>query len=148
MAEEEAFRSHPYQNRGDRPTIGYGSTYYADGTPVTLDDDPISEPDARALLTTVVVATIKRVRKLVATPLKLTDDQLLALVDFEYNTGGLMIFDEKKKTWHPSGVLRELNSGNLEGAATELRRWVHSGGRVLSGLVSRRDREVRLLLGR
>ena len=35
--------------QGDVPTIGYGSTRYEDGTPVTLEDPPITEQRAEQL---------------------------------------------------------------------------------------------------
>ena len=46
----EGFRSKPYLCPAGVPTIGYGSTYYADGRKVTLEDPPMDEPTARALL--------------------------------------------------------------------------------------------------
>ena len=39
----EGFRSVPYLCSAGVPTIGYGSTYYANGTRVKLSDSPISE---------------------------------------------------------------------------------------------------------
>lgn len=35
--------------RGDRPTIGHGSTFYEDGTPVRLEDPPITRQRAEDL---------------------------------------------------------------------------------------------------
>jgi len=46
----EGFRAEPYLCSAGVPTIGYGSTYYEDGTKVTLDDEPITEEDATILL--------------------------------------------------------------------------------------------------
>ena len=37
----EGFRAKPYLCPAGIPTIGYGSTYYADGRKVTLQDEPI-----------------------------------------------------------------------------------------------------------
>lgn len=46
----EGFSSAPYVPvKGDRPTIGYGSTFHADGTPVKMTDGPITKEQARAL---------------------------------------------------------------------------------------------------
>lgn len=43
----EGFSPKPYVPvKGDRPTIGHGSTYYSDGTPVTLQDPPITRKQA------------------------------------------------------------------------------------------------------
>ena len=43
----EGFRSKPYFCPAGVPTIGYGSTYYADGKPVKLTDAPITEAQAQ-----------------------------------------------------------------------------------------------------
>lgn len=43
----EGFSPTPYVPvKGDRPTIGHGSTYYEDGQAVTLDDPPITRKQA------------------------------------------------------------------------------------------------------
>ncbi|MFM5052873.1 glycoside hydrolase family protein [Aeromonas veronii] len=39
-----------------------------------------------------------------------------------------------------------MNQREWTAAATELRRWIHGGGKVLPGLVARREAEVMLLL--
>jgi len=46
----EGFRAKPYLCPAGIPTIGYGSTYYADGKKVTLNDSSISQEAANALL--------------------------------------------------------------------------------------------------
>lgn len=46
----EGFTAHPIiPVQGDVPTIGYGSTRYEDGTPVTLADPPITRQRAEQL---------------------------------------------------------------------------------------------------
>ena len=46
----EGYRAKPYLCPANVATIGYGSTYYADGRKVTLEDAPMDEPTARTLL--------------------------------------------------------------------------------------------------
>ena len=46
----EGFRSKPYLCPANVATIGYGSTYYANGTKVTLNDPPMSQEEAHLLL--------------------------------------------------------------------------------------------------
>ena len=46
----EGYRAKPYLCPAGVATIGYGSTYYADKRKVTLEDAPMDEPTARALL--------------------------------------------------------------------------------------------------
>ena len=46
IIDSEGFSSHPYiPVKGDRPTIGYGSTFKPDGTPVTMQDKPITKSE-------------------------------------------------------------------------------------------------------
>jgi lysozyme len=44
-----------------------------------------------------------------------------------------------------STLRRRINQMDWAGAALELRKWVHGGGRVLPGLVARRQAEIALL---
>lgn len=69
----------------------------------------------------------------------LEGDALCAIADFAYNLGIGRL--------RASTLRRQLNVGNIEGATRELQRWVRGGGRVLPGLVRRRDAEAALLLG-
>ena len=39
----ESFRSRPYLDTGNVPTIGYGTTIYPDGRKVAMKDAPIEE---------------------------------------------------------------------------------------------------------
>ncbi len=45
-----------------------------------------------------------------------------------------------------STLRRRINQRDWHGAGQELRRWVYGGGKVLPGLVTRREAEVALLL--
>lgn len=46
----EGYSAKPYvPTQGDRPTIGHGSTFYSDGTPVKLTDPPITRQQAYTL---------------------------------------------------------------------------------------------------
>jgi len=67
----------------------------------------------------------------------LVDDRLSAISDFSYNLGlGAL---------RGSTLRKRLLAGDMAGAAIELRRWVRGGGRVLPGLVIRRETEAMLL---
>ena len=46
----EGFRSKPYLCPANVATIGYGSTYYANGVKVTLNDPPTTQEEAHVLL--------------------------------------------------------------------------------------------------
>ncbi|MDU2883127.1 MAG: lysozyme, partial [Enterobacter sp.] len=61
-----------------------------------------------------------------------------ALVDFAYNLG--------VKALEGSTLLKKLNAGDYAGAAAEFPKWNKAGGKVLPGLVKRREAERTLFL--
>lgn len=65
------------------------------------------------------------------------DDNLAALADFAYNLGATRLAG--------STLRRKINAGDIEGSRDELRKWVRGGGKVLPGLVIRREAEAALL---
>lgn len=134
IANEEGFSPTPYQHPGDRPTIGYGTTFYEDGTPVSLSDIAISKERALDILNHFVSKCLCRVNGLVK--VSITAHQQAALTSFEYNTGALAT----------STLLRKLNAGDYTGASSEFAKWTHCAGKVLPGLVARRARETSLFL--
>lgn len=62
---------------------------------------------------------------------------LSAIADFAYNCG---IGNLKAST-----LRKRVNAGDMEAAKVELGRWVRGGGKVLPGLVIRRQAEALLL---
>jgi lysozyme len=118
------------------PTIGYGATYYEDGTQVTLTDTPIDRARAEALLLWVVAHVyLPQVIKLC--PGLNHPDRLAALIDFAYNLGGTALKN--------STLRRKVNAGEWGAVPTELRKWDKAGGRVLRGLTLRREAEAQLI---
>lgn len=131
----EGFSAKPYLCPAGIPTIGYGSTRYADGTPVKLSDAPITEVAAEALvMATLNTEYVAAVNRYVQVPVN--QNQFDALVDFCYNAGA--------KNLQSSTLLRLLNSGDYDGAANEFGKWVMGGGKKLPGLVRRREAEKQL----
>lgn len=65
------------------------------------------------------------------------DNVRYALADFAYNLGATRLAG--------STLRRRINSGDISGARFELRKWTRGGGKVLPGLVLRRDAEAMLL---
>jgi lysozyme len=63
-------------------------------------------------------------------------DNLAALADFAYNLGATRLAG--------STLRRKINAGDVAGAKAELLKWVRGGGRVLPGLVIRRQVEAAL----
>ena len=62
--------------------------------------------------------------------------RLAAIVDFTFNLGAGRL--------QTSTLRRRIHQQDWSGAAAELQRWVYGGGRVLPGLVARRQAEARL----
>jgi lysozyme len=133
----EGYRAKPYLCPAGVPTIGYGSTYYADGRKVALTDPSMSEPDAAALLLqelhhTYLPGVLRQC------PVLLTDERKCnAIVDFAYNLGTGRL--------QTSTLKRKINAQDWDGAKEQLMLWTKGGGRVLPGLVKRRVAEVALL---
>ena len=132
----EGFRGNPYKCPADVPTIGYGSTYYEDGTAVSMDDEPITSTQAESLLRYSLKGYEASVQKLVTVALK--QGQFDALVSFVYNLGAGAL--------KGSTLLKKLNAGDYKGAAEEFGKWTHGGGKVLPGLVKRRAAEKALFV--
>ena len=125
----------PYLCPAGVPTIGYGATFYEDGTKVSLKDKPITKARAEALL----AWHLKRgflpgVLKLC--PGADTPERLAALVDFAFNlgTGNLKA----------STLRKRVNQGNWVDAQVQILKWNKAGGKVLKGLTLRRNAEQML----
>lgn len=137
IKEFEGFSSEPYLCPAGIPTIGYGNTFYEDGTKVTLQDNPIAEERASELLEYVTNKTFsENINKVVK--VSLNQNQFDALVSFSYNIGN--------KNFNWSTLLKKLNQSDHEGASLEFGRWNQASGKILSGLVSRRQKEKELFL--
>lgn len=133
----EGFRSHPYICPAGYPTIGYGTVYKPDGTKVTMQDSPISKETANQwLLSELRHNYMSGVLR--ASPILLANTNLLAAItDFAYNLG--------VARYRASTLRKRVEAGDIGGTITELRRWVNGGGRVLPGLVRRREAEIALI---
>ena len=130
IRQSEDFRAAPYRCPAGVPTIGYGSTRYANGTPVTMQDSPITQAQADAILRATLIEYEQAVNRYVVA---VSQSQFDALVDFAYNAGA--------QSLRTSTLLRMLNAGDYAGAADQFSRWVYGGGRPLPGLVKRRALE-------
>ena len=133
----EGYRAKPYLCPANVATIGYGSTYYADGKKVTLQDPPMDEPTARALLLIELEHTylpgVLRNCPILATDVRKCN----SIVDFAYNCGVGRL--------QTSTLKRKINASDWEGAKEQLMLWTKGGGKVLPGLLKRRISECALL---
>lgn len=130
VARADPGRAHPYLCPAGFWTIGYG--HLCDSK-----HPPINEADAERYLAddlhTALSATLRYC------PVLASDTaRLAAIVDFTFNLGAGRL--------QTSTLRRRLDQRDWPGAASELRRWVYGGGKVLPGLVTRREAEIALLL--
>lgn len=132
----EGFRARPYLCPAGVPTIGYGSTRYADGRAVTLADAPVTRADAEVLLKHELDKCTREALRLCPV-LDASENRLAAIADFIYNLGAGRL--------KASTLRRRINARDWTAAQYELKRWVRGGGRVLPGLVLRREAEAVLL---
>lgn len=131
----EGLKLTPYLCSAGVPTIGYGSTRYANGTKVKLTDKSITKGEAFTLF----CDTIKTYEKAVFTlaPDEINQNQFNALVSFCYNLGVNALKN--------STLLKKVNANlNDPKIADEFRKWVNVGGKKVEGLVNRREDEVKM----
>jgi lysozyme len=130
----EGFKSSPYLDIGGIPTIGIGSTYYEDGTSVTMDDSPITMVKALDLLQN-ALQSFEQVLNEVIT-VNVTQNQYDTLCSFIYNIGAA--------NFKTSTLLKKLNLGDIDGASEEFLKWDKVAGVTSQGLLNRRTKEKEL----
>ena len=123
-----------YQCSAMRWTIGYGNTFFEDGTPVK-PGDRITQAKADQLFELIVGNFADKVAKEIKTIL--TDNQFSAIVSLSYNIG---IGNLQKST-----LLKKVNfNPNDPTIRAEFAKWNKAGGKVLAGLTRRREAEAKL----
>lgn len=131
----EGFRTKAYKCSAGVWTIGYGATYYMDGTKVK-EGDTITEAKAEELLNWMVEvqygASVNNLVKVYITPY-----QHDALTSFAYNVGSGNL-----KT---STLLKKVNKNPEDPSiANEFAKWNKCNGKELAGLTRRRKAESEL----
>jgi lysozyme len=115
-------------------TIGYGNTFYEDGTKVKVDD-VITQERAESLAKFVIDQFAVTIAPFILQPLN--DNQFSACVSLAYNIG--------TGNFKKSSVFKKLNiNPNDATIADSFRLWNKGGGKVLAGLVKRREAEIQL----
>jgi len=137
IAMHEGYRDKAYiPVPGDVPTIGYGSTTYADGSKVK-PGDTITRKAATELLGNKVNMFERQVKSCVKVPLMQYEYD--AYVSLTYNIGG--------QAFCNSTLVRKLNTYDYEGACREILKWNKFKGKPLQGLTNRRQQEYKQCLG-
>ena len=132
----EGLRLHPYICPAGVPTIGYGSTRYENGIPVTMHDAPITEAKASSMLMKIAWKFADEVCEMIS--VNLTQNQFDALIDFAYNLGTGAL--------RHSTLLRLINAGETRHAAGEFVKWCKCNGKTNQGLLRRRTEEHDLFI--
>ena len=124
----EGLRLDAYLCPAGVPTIGYGHTH---GVKM---GDRITEEQAEMLLIDDLIVVEREVNRY---GLHLNQNQFDALVSFVYNVGA--------RNFRSSTLLKRLKANpNDPDIANQFKRWVYCDGKVLPGLVRRRNDEAKL----
>ena len=123
-----------YQCSAKKWTIGYGNTFFEDGTPVVAGN-AISQQKAEDLFELISADFSAKVAKLVTS--NVTPNQFGALTSFAYNCG---VVNLQKST-----LLKKVNANHNDiTIKDEFLKWNKAGGKVLAGLTRRREAESNL----
>ena len=134
---------YPYICPAGHPTQGYGTVFRPDGRKVTMDDPPITRQVAEQwlkvdLLNTYAPGVVRQCPILLTLALTQNDwAKFNAIVDFAYNLGVGRL--------QTSTLRRKINAQDWDAAKEQLMLWVRGGGKVLPGLVKRRQAECALM---
>jgi len=115
-------------------TIGYGNTQYENGKAVK-EGDVITLERAEQLLEIILIKFIQQVGEIVKS--NINQNQKDALTDFAYNCG---VGNLKTST-----LLKKVNADPKDKTIrAEFEKWTRANGKVLNGLVKRRNAEANL----
>ena len=128
----EGLKLEAYQDSVGVWTIGYGHTKNV------AEMDKITKSQAEDMLKTELIEYQSYITNLVK--VKLTQGQFDSLVCWVYNLGPTNLSN--------STLLKLLNQGDKFLIPEQIRRWNKAGGRVLKGLVRRREAEALMFAGK
>lgn len=127
----EGFNENPYFDiAGDRWTIGFGNTYDFDDKPVTSKTPAITREMGLKLLGHAVLEVCTFINQVLK--VEVSQNQFDSITSLTYNIG--------IGNFQISHLLRNLNSGRPV-IADNFLSWDESGGKVIPGLLSRRQKE-------
>jgi len=142
----EGFKNQLYNDSAGLPTIGVGhlltKSELSSGK-ITINGDPVqysgglSDQQVLDLLGQDVTPAAQLITNKVTVPLN--QNQFDALTSFTFNVGGA--------AFNGSTLLKVLNQGQFDQVPPQLRRWNKAGGKVVQGLINRRENEIKLWNG-
>ena len=143
----EGVRQKPYRCPAKLWTVGVGHVLYPRQGALKIEERdayPLEERDNRTFsmeeVDGILREDLNRFERGVERycPVKLTQGQFDALVSFSFNVG--------LGTLQRSTLRQKVLRGDIEGAADEFLKYTKAGGKVLKGLVTRRNDERALFL--
>jgi len=133
IKQHEGLSLKAYKCPANVPTIGYGNTFYEDGSRVNMGD-VITLKQAHDLLLNISLKYFLQNMKL---PEGLSDNQKSALLSLVYNIG--------LGAWNKSTIRRKVLANPHDATITaEFMKWDKAGGKKLKGLTTRRAAEAKL----
>jgi len=142
----EGFKNKLYNDSAGLPTIGVGhlltkselssGKIVINGAAVQYDVG-LSDSQVLNLLKQDMTPAAQVVTNKVTVPLN--QNQFDALTSFTFNVGGA--------AFSGSTLLKLLNQGQYDEVPPQLRRWNKAGGKVVQGLINRRENEIKLWNG-
>ena len=129
----EGFYPKPYICPAGVPSIGYGTIRYPDGKRVSLKDPEISKQTAELYMAHELERNLAEALRICPILLMTPETWLGAIVDFIYNLGA--------GNFQNSTLRRKINAEEWDDVPYQLSRWVYGGGKILKGLVLRRQAE-------
>ena len=142
----EGFKNTVYKDSAGLPTIGVGHLITsAEQSSGTITINGVAVPYANGLtdqqVLDLLAQDVKPAENTVNNGVKvaLNQNQFDALVSFTFNVGS--------GSFNSSTLLKVLNQGQYDQVPDQLRRWNKAGGKVVQGLVNRRENEIKLWNG-
>ena len=124
----EALRLNAYLDSAGVPTIGYGHTL---GVRMS---DTITKSQAEQLLRGDLITAESEINK---HNLNINQNQFDALVSFVFNIG--------VGNFRTSTLLKRLKHDTRDpDIEKQFKRWIYAGGKILNGLIKRRNNEIKL----
>lgn len=153
LEEVEGKKSHVYPDSGGEPTIGIGHLLTRSertsgkivirnifGVSYVRIADGLTEVQIRDLLKMDIQKAEKsinqKVQSSVFNNVYLEQFQFDSLVSFVFNVG--------VHAFCNSTLLKKINAGELKEVPFQLRRWIFDNGKIVQGLINRREKEIQL----
>jgi len=135
IGNEEGLVLKPYLCSAKVPTIGYGCTYYEDGTKVKLTDKPITKERAVSMFKVLLSGFAKELTSMIKVQISRS----------KYNALLSLIFNIGVGAFRNSTLLKKLNAGASDAEIVlQFLRWNKVQGVENRGLTARRKREAKL----